>query len=64
MKIEFINALSTAVIAFVTVIATLVGFYYNLSATRVNLINIASLQILFLICLWQFIVWVTGEIDG
>jgi len=58
MDAENINALATAVIAFVTIIATMVGFYYNLQQVGTRLHNIIILETAFFISVLFIIGWV------
>ena len=65
MDAEHINALSTAVIAFVTVIAATIGFYYNLKQTETITQNIIIVELIFIISVMIFVRWVRrkGEIE-
>ena len=58
MKPNELNALSTAVIAFVTVIGVLVGLYYNLKTFKFETLYIMFIELLFLIALSLFIFWI------
>ena len=62
MQSEKITAFSTAVIAFVTVIGLMAGFYYNLFTSEVKTLSIIMLELLFLIMLWAFIIWMGRKI--
>ena len=58
MDAENINALSTAIIAFITFIATAVGFYYNLRQVGTKIHNILILEGIFFLMVWLYVVWV------
>ncbi len=58
MDASSINAMSTAVIAFITVIATMVGFYYNLQQVGTKLHNIIIWELVLIISIWAFIKWI------
>lgn len=62
MQYDQINALSTAVIAFVTIIGLMTGFYYNLWASDVKALTIIMLEFLFLMMLWIFTIWTRRKI--
>lgn len=52
MRTDKLNALSTATIAFVTIIGLMVGFYYNLKESNTGSINIIILESLFVISIY------------
>lgn len=56
-----INALSTAIIAFVTVLGAMFGFYYNLKSSAILLSTILFFELLFVITVLLFISWIRGE---
>lgn len=58
MNAEGINALSTAVIAFVTVIASMVGFYFNLRGSNTESALIILLELFFVVAVLVFIRWI------
>jgi len=60
MNAENISALSTSIIAFVTIIGLMVGFYYNLKATNTAIIYIIAFELLFIVAVWLFTSWVKG----
>ena len=60
MNAEDINALSTSVIAFVTIIGLMVGFYYNLKATNTAIVYIIFFELLFVVAVWLFTSWIQG----
>lgn len=55
MDVSKITALATAVIAFVTVIATMVGFWLNLRAAGIVAVKIIIFEMLFVIAVILFI---------
>ena len=63
MEANNINALSTATIAFVTIIGLMFGFYYNLKISNTNFWRIIFLELLFIIALGLFIIWMKWRID-
>jgi len=62
MQSERITALSTAVIAFATVIGLMFGFYYNLKISNVNTSIIILLELLFLTSMMLFIMTIRRKI--
>ena len=62
MDYHQIHALSTSVIAFVTVIGLMVGFYYNLRVTDTPLGYIIVFELLFILAVVLFTSWVKGVI--
>ena len=60
MNTDQVNALSTSVIAFVTIIGLMVGFYYNLKATKTSILYIILFELLFVAAVWLFTSWVKG----
>ena len=60
MNPDNINALSTAVLAFVTILGLMVGFYYNLRTSGITLTWIIVWELLFLAIVWFFTSWVKG----
>jgi len=61
MKAEKVGALATSVIAFVTIIGLMVGFYYNLKSSNVKFLYILIFEFLFILAIWLFISWMRGE---
>jgi cytochrome b subunit of formate dehydrogenase len=61
MEMAHITALSTAIIAFVTVIGLMFGFYYNLQIIGAPLSYILALELVFLGTLWSFTTWIQGR---
>ena len=64
MQNEIINTVSTAVIAFVTILGSMFGFFYGLKSEGVSLLSRFAFESIFIIALWQFIIWVKGVLDG
>ena len=62
MQSERITALSTAVIAFATVIGLMFGFYYNLKISNINTSIIILLELLFLTSMMLFIMTIWRKI--
>lgn len=60
MNSENVNALSTSVIAFVTII----GFYYNLISSNIGIFYILVLQVLFLIMIFLFLLKVKYSLEN
>lgn len=60
MKAENVSALSTSVIAFVTIIGLMAGFYYSLRATNTTLFYIIAFELLFVVAVWLFTSWIKG----
>ena len=58
MDAENINAVSTAVIAFVTVIGAIAGLYYHLWQVGTSIHNIIILEIAFIILIVAFMEWI------
>lgn len=63
MKAEHLNALGSAVIACATVIGLMVGFYYNLRASKIRFIYIVVLELLFIITLGMITWWLRKQIQ-
>ena len=55
-----INALATSVIAFITIIGLMFGFYYNLKTFNIKLNYILVFELLFVIAISFFISGVRG----
>lgn len=64
MKAGSIGALSTSVIAFVTVVGLMVGLYYDLKSTNTLLQHIILLELLFLLAVALFTSWIKGGIEN
>ncbi|MDP4012208.1 MAG: hypothetical protein Q8R00_01215 [Candidatus Nanoarchaeia archaeon] len=64
MKVENVNAVSTVVIAFVTVVGAMFGFYYGLKNEGLSLLSRMGFELIFVFALWQFIVWIKRGING
>lgn len=64
MHVERINALATAVIAFVTILAIMGGMWYNLNSSGLQFRYIALLELLFVVAVWIFISWIQGGMEG
>ena len=60
MQSNKINALAMAVVAFVTVIVAMFGFYYNLKTSETHLGWILVFELLFLVAVGIFVSWVKG----
>lgn len=58
MNREKINMLSTATIAFVTVLVAMGGFYFNLVKENIPLKIVLGLEFIFLILVLFFIRWI------
>lgn len=58
MQIEFINSISTAVIAFITLIVSMFGFYYNLVSIGTKLYSIFIFEFIFLGMVLIFMEWI------
>ncbi len=56
-RAERISALSSAIIAFVTVLGLMVGLYYNLRATNTKLFDIFIFESIFIVTIFSIIVW-------
>ncbi len=63
MSAENVNALSTATIAFVTVIVSMVGFYYNLNSSGKNSSGIIFFELLFVIAILLCLLWIRRRLD-
>ena len=63
MKAENINAVATSTIAFVTILGLMVGFYFNLQSAGIRIIYIVVFELLFVIAIVLFIIWVNGKSD-
>lgn len=61
MNSRNINAISTSVIAFVTVIVAMFGFYINLKST-ITLKWIIVFEFYFLIAMLLFVLWVKDKV--
>lgn len=59
MQAEIINAISTSVIAFITLIASMFGFYYNLTSIGVQIVYIIVFELMFLGVVLIFMKWIT-----
>ena len=64
MKSGDINALATSVIAFITVIGLMVGFYYNLKTANIKLYEILFYELLFIIAISLCILWIRGVMEN
>lgn len=62
MTAESISALSTAVIAFVTIIVAMVGFYYNLKSAGLNLQKTLFFEGIFALTPLLFVLWVKRRV--
>lgn len=62
-KYKTVNSLSTAVIALVTVLGLMVGFYFNLKSASIGMIYIVVSESLLLLVVVLFTMWVKGGID-
>ncbi|MDO8556829.1 MAG: hypothetical protein Q7R96_06705 [Nanoarchaeota archaeon] len=54
MESDKINALATSVIAFVTIVGLMIGFYYNLKSANAKVLNIWALEIVLLVTIKFF----------
>ena len=54
METNKVNALSTATIAFVTILGLMIGFYYNLTTTDTKVLYILILEIIMIISVILF----------
>lgn len=61
METEEIIALSESIIAFVTIIGLMVGFYYNLKTSNTGIWYIILFESSFVIAISLFASWVRGE---
>ena len=64
MNAEEINALATSVIAFVTVLVAMVGFYNDLQQVGTNIRNIIIFELIFILSMWAFVIWIKGRSKG
>ncbi len=62
MKSNSLSAISTAVIAFVTIIGLMFGFYYNLKIMNVKIAYISMFELFFVISIWLFTSRIKEEI--
>ncbi len=58
MNHDKVNMLSTATIAFVTVLATMGGFYFNLKKEETPVIVIIVFELAFVVAVLLFIRWI------
>jgi len=58
MELNELEAISTAVIAFITVLALMVAFYYNLKSSRTKTEDIIFLELIIILTVIVFIKWV------
>lgn len=61
MSSKNVNAIATSVIAFVTIIAAMVGFYINLKSTF-TIKWIIYLESVFVVIILFFIIWVKTKV--
>ncbi|MBI2507380.1 hypothetical protein HYV89_00315 [Candidatus Woesearchaeota archaeon] len=64
MQPERITALSTAIIAFVTIIGLMFGFYYNLKLSGFESREIFLFEIIFIVSVWIFLIWLRRKIKN
>ena len=64
MQLERITALSTAVIAFITIIGFMFGFYYNLKLSGFESREIFLFETVFIISIWIFLIWLRRKIKN
>lgn len=64
MSSRIVNAVATSVIAFVTVIVAMFGFYYNLKNAGWQFSQIAVLEILFVFIIGLFVWWIKGRVKN
>jgi len=63
MKFEKLNALSTFIIAFVTLIAFMVGFYYNLRSSNIRIFYILVFELIFIVITILLTSWVQNGLE-
>lgn len=64
MKTEKANALSTSLIAFVTIIGFMVGFYYNLRSSNMRIFYILVFELLFMVGTFSLFIWCNKKIEN
>ncbi|MBS3159536.1 hypothetical protein J4436_02000 [Candidatus Woesearchaeota archaeon] len=62
MELNELEAISTAVIAFITVLALMVAFYYNLKSSRTKTEDIIFLELIIILTVIVFIKWIERRI--
>ena len=64
MKSDNVNTISTALISFITIIGLMVGFYYNAKSFNTNLIYIILFELMFILAVFIFILWIKRKIKN
>ena len=64
MNSDKISAISTAVIAFVTIIGLMIGFYYNLKSSNTKVLYILIFELLILISSLMFTLRIMWELKN
>ena len=62
MELNELEAISTAVIAFITVLSLMVAFYYNLKSSRTKTEDIIFLELIIILTVIVFIKWIERRI--
>ena len=64
METEKINAIATSIVAFVTVIGLMIGFYYNAKSFNSGIYTIILFELIFVIVILIFILWVERKMKN
>lgn len=64
MEPTSVNALSTGIIAFVTIIGVMFGIYYNLKTTNTSTSYIMLFEVLFVISVGLVASWIKGGMEN
>lgn len=64
MIFEKINTISTAIIAYVTMVGLMSGLYFNLKALNISLIYILLFETIFIFSIWLFISWIKIKVKN
>ena len=64
MKFDEINAISTAVVSFATIIGLMAGFYFGMKDLNTSLFYVVLCEFVFLNMIIIFILWIRRKVKN
>ena len=64
MKFDEVNAISTAVVSFATIIGLMAGFYFSMKDLNMGLVYILLFEFIFINIIILFVLWIRRKINN
>jgi len=64
MKFDEVNAISTAVVSFATIIGLMAGFYFSMIDLNMSLFYVVLFEFVFISIMILFVLWIKRKINN